>query len=324
VRARLIWVVLALVAVGATIAALESVPGRRAQAGGHLAVSRQAGKAPRPGPAASRPGPAVLTSARCTISGTGEYGRPSDGCARAGYLASGTGFRSAQALITVPAARGDEDADAQVYVALDVSTSGSYSFVRAGISPCEHPDPSAGPPPCPGGDTSGWVAYAQAIHNGLAAGTDVEPIPASALGQAVSASVQLGQPGNLVTAKLAVPSAHGVRTFTFSFSYPAAAFTQAQAVADWTMTHTESKGAHPAPGTPGSRSRYVQFRQGAFTTATGQRGTFCGPWTLSAAEAAASPRQPRPGVLAAEPGGLWNDGKGGGAGDAFGVWLGPS
>lgn len=60
-------------------------------------------------------------------------------------------------------------------------------------------------------------------------------------------------------------------------------FPEAQARADWTQAHVESLPSTttaPAfpPGTT-AQTRYTQFFQGAFTTSSGQRGTFTGPWT---------------------------------------------
>jgi hypothetical protein len=75
-----------------------------------------------------------------------------------------------------------------------------------------------------------------------------------------------------------------------------------------------------------TKVRDTQFFQGRFTTSTGARGTFKGPWTLTAVDATSDGSLPPGGTLIAQPSYLWNDGSGlGGFGDdAFGVWRFPS
>jgi len=74
----------------------------------------------------------------------------------------------------------------------------------------------------------------------------------------------------------------------------------------------------PAPGPVDLR--ITQFQMGAWTTVSGNRGTFSGPWTLNAADITNNGTPPPGGTVNVEPAYLWNDGLGNGWGDAFGVW----
>jgi hypothetical protein len=140
--------------------------------------------------------PVVVSNADCTPSTPPV---PADNCPLAGYVASGRDFRYAQALITVPNFAVTTTAiqqlpltvgAPQIYVALDASTSATYSFVRAGISLCAGSQSPVGNPqagdgqPCPP-SSSGWVAYAEDMRNGTAVDTQFVPISAAALGDRV-------------------------------------------------------------------------------------------------------------------------------------------
>ncbi len=314
-RTRITRAFLATAAAGATVTTLG------------LTAAGSAGAAVHGGTANAPSAPAVATNANCTVTGTGDLGTPSDNCGMAGYVATGRDFRYAQALITVPNHHGVAATDAQAYVGLDDSTSENYNFVRAGISPCVSPQTAPGTPVCPAGNTSGWVAYVQGMRFGSTIVADEVSISDAALGDGVFASVYREPSGNVVDARLVVPTAAGSHTFTYSVAFLGGTFPAAQARADWTQAHVESlPGTTTAPAFPPgatAQTRYTQFFQGAFTTEAGNRGTFSGPWTLAAPEATSNGNPPPLGTLIAEPSFLWNDGMGNGWGDAFGVWIGP-
>lgn len=306
-RRRITRTLVATAAAGATITTLGFT------AMGAAGASTHGGKTFAPS------APVVATNANCTITGTG-VGLPSDNCGMAGYEAGNRDFRYAQALITVPTAHGDGSVNPQMYVALDSSTSDNYNFVRAGVSPCL--TVTDGILPACGTSTTGWVAYVEALRAGAAPVFFTSPISTAALGDGVFASLYREPSGNTVNAVLKVPAlGGGTHTFNFSVTFLGAVFTEAEALTDWTSTHGE--GTATAPILALVKTRQAQFFQGAFTTSTGQRGTFKGPWTLIAPEATSNANLPPLGTLIAEPSFLWNDGMGNGFGDAFGVWRGP-
>ena len=71
------------------------------------------------------------TATAAAITGTWS----STDCGKAGYVATGSTFRFASALITVPNHDGDVAVDPTMYVALDASGT-SADFARAGVRPC--------------------------------------------------------------------------------------------------------------------------------------------------------------------------------------------
>jgi hypothetical protein len=261
-------------------------------------------------------------------------------CARAGYQASGRDFRFAQALITVPDHLGSiTSADPVLYVALDDSgnsgAANSYQYTRVGIAPCPAGlnafiVPGAGGrigcPTALQGNTSNWVAFA-AITNGdtVPPGTPpdimVQPLSSAVMGDGILVSAYLVPSGNAVQTVIQLP---GGTTYNNTFPVSGPMYTRAQAVADWT-TAVENGATKPQPAVPASKGRVSQFFEGQFTTASGQQGTFAGPWTLNALEATSNGNLPPTGTLMTQPSYLWNDQKGpGGLGqDAFGVWSYP-
>jgi hypothetical protein len=271
--------------------------------------------------------PQVATSASgadcgagATLTGTWS----STDCGKAGYVATGPGFRFASALIRVPGHDGDVATDPTIYVALDASGT-SVEFARAGVRPCTVPAGGqtrsarnvslAGD--CPAGDTSGWEAFAMTDESGVVTFGDVT-LAASTEGEKVFVSVYLVPTVTSVHVVITPPSGAGLNS-----TYPVAGpvYTDAQALADWTTDTTQ-----PAPVGTDPKTRDTQFFQGRFTTSTGVRGTFKGPWTLTAVDATSDGSLPPGGTLIAQPSYLWNDGSGlGGFGDdAFGVWRFPS
>jgi hypothetical protein len=248
------------------------------------------GYAARPGHAAS-PGYAASHGHRW-VSG------PTPTAAQAGYVASGRSFRYAQAVIAEPAARcGAGDAMPRLYVAL----AGQGTDVRAGLQ-------------CGAGR---WEAFAQILRPWRPPVTSVFPLWGVRAGAGVFASVHLGGAGAL-RCWFMTPGGTG---FGRSATLPGVAFTQAQALADWS-------GTGRGPGQAARKYRLTQFLSGAFTTVNGRHGVFTGPWNSAGRIYGHAWRVRRVeavvrGVPAAAPSYLWTDGTQaafGSWGDAFGVW----
>lgn len=269
---------------------------------------------------------------------------PSANCARAGYQASGRDFRFAQALIRVPDHPGSigladhpdgiDSADPVLYVALDNSSTSTYQFIRVGVAPCPQgvagvfivPGGAVTCPATVAGNTSDWVAFA-AIWNGdtTPPGTpptvEVHALSSAAMGDAVLVNAYLVPTGNAVQTVIQLPDG---TTYANTFPVPGLVYTRAQAAADWT-TALENGAGHPQPRVPDSKLRVSQFFQGRFTTASGQQGTFGGPWTLNPLEVTSNGMLPPTGTIMTQPSYLWDDQKGfNGLGqDSFGVWSYP-
>ncbi|HEY6280049.1 MAG TPA: hypothetical protein VIX86_27480 [Streptosporangiaceae bacterium] len=287
-----------------------------------------AGRPYRP-PLASAPGPVVFAPPCSTATGfrsnhpPPEFGR--GGCA--GYVASGHDFRYARAIITVPPASvitSDEVAPT-LYVGL---TSGDAMAIT-GLTTCGAFLTEFGPPApavCspPGGPPANYIAFAAVVTNN---GTAV---------QTESVSLASTQPGDGVGFRVYAP-AGGAAQFTitmpgsaaFAFQLPgagsvSAAFDHAVALVDYLAVPPGSPPLPPSPPpgpAPGPVDlRITQFQQGGWTTASGARGTFTGPWALNPVVLTSNGAAPPGGAIDVEPAYLWTDGLGGGAGDAFGVW----
>ena len=286
-------------------------------------------------------GTPIPTSTSCT----GFVPAPAQGCAMAGYQASGRDFRYAQAVIMVPDHQGvvntcppgtdcaavagpstvrrgtirgtplPAEADPQIYVALDNSSTASHQYARVGVQPC------TGGPPC---GTSGWEAFAEVTGAGSppvsghgSPSVDLFPIAASQEGDGVFVSVYAEPTGHSVHTVITLPDGS---TFNNDFAVSGPVYPRAQAVADWTIATVK-----PQPVPPLAKVRDTQFLEGRFTTANGQQGTFAGPWALNAFEGTANGALPPAGALAVQPSYLWNDETNfhGLFGDAFGVWRFP-
>lgn len=281
-------------------------------------------------------GTPIPTSTSCT----GFTPLPAQGCAEAGYQASGRDFRYAQAVITIPGHQGvvtacpsgvrcavtagpgapggaiggtspGGEADPQIYVALDDSSGSTSQYARAGVQPC------TGGGSC---GSSGWQAFAQvrSAAPGPISAPFLFPIAAADEGDGLFVSVYLDPAGQGVHTVITLPDGS---TFNNTFAAPGAVYPRAQAVADWTTA-----GVKPQPVPPAAKVRDTQFLEGRFTTLNGQRGTFAGPWTLNAYEGLTNDALPPAGTLVVQPSYLWNDGTNfhGMFGDAFGVWRFPS
>lgn len=281
-------------------------------------------------------GAPIPTSTGCT----GFSPASAQGCAEAGYQASGRDFRYAQAVITVPDHHGvvtacppgarcavtagpaaksnvirdipsDGEADPQIYVALDDSSTGSSQYARVGVQPC------TGGSNC--GD-SGWEAFADVRSAAQPPSTPpfLVPITAAEEGDSVFVSAYLDPAGQGVHTVITLLDGS---TFNNTFPVNGAVYPRAQAVADWTTAEVKPQPVPPSP----AKVRDTQFLEGRFSTLNGQRGTFAGPWTLNAFEGTANGALPPAGTLVVQPSYLWNDGTNfhGMFGDAFGVWRFP-
>lgn len=272
-------------------------------------------------------GTLVGTDANCTVTPL-----PSDNCGMAGYQASGRDFRYAQALITVPNHAGSitSPADPALYVALDDSSTNTYEYARVGVAPCPTtatavdlvPD-QATATDCATipGNTSGWVAFAAVDQPTTVPSIDVTPLSVTTEGDGVFVSVYLDPTGNGIHTVITLPNG---TTVNHAFAVSGPVYSKALALADWT-TAIENGAAAPEPAVPLAKIRDTQFLQGRFTTLNGNRGTFNGPWTVSALEATSNGSLPPSGTLIGQPSYLWNDGSGlnGMGDDAFGVWRFP-
>jgi hypothetical protein len=208
------------------------------------------------------------------------------------------------------------EADPQIYVALDDSSTASHQYARVGVQPCR------GGLPC---GTSGWEAFAEVADagsppvSGHGSGPAVVlfPIAASQEGDGVFVSVYAEPAGHSVHTVITMPDGS---TFNNDFAVSGQVYPRAQAVADWTTATVK-----PQPVPPLAKVRDTQFREGRFTTLNGQQGTFAGPWTLNPFEGLAEDALPPAGTLVVQPSYLWNDETNfhGLFGDAFGVWRFP-
>jgi hypothetical protein len=221
-----------------------------------------------------------------------------------GYQASGRDFRFAQALITVPTTpcgRGVPD----MYVAL----AGSGSYAQAGIrcGGLSGPDhPVNGPVAI-----NQYLGFFTITTQGVRIFSRTIPLPRVNPGDGVLFTIYFNQAGNSDQFTATGP---GV-TVASTARALGPIYTQAYALTDWSFSF---------PGTPvqpAVSTRMTQFLQGRFTTASGQRGTFEGPWTLSPVEATSNGLAVPLGTLVSAPSYLWNDGTSPQGTDAFGVWL---
>ncbi len=235
------------------------------------------------------------------------------GCA--GYVATGRDFRFAQSVITVPTLAGTAASPI-----LTIALSSADSTAGAGIISCDVAHNVFGivigvaPGDCVAGT---YLAFALTAQNGVVAPADFNftPLTAAAAGDGVFFSIYDNVAGNSLHFVITTPGANGIpgTTVPFTESSGGAIYNHAEALVDW-------NGIVPA-GVPvtGTDTRVAQFFQGRFTTVSGQRGSFTGPWNLNPVEATSNGLAPPSGTLLASPSYLWtNDAM---PGDAFGVWL---
>jgi hypothetical protein len=255
--------------------------------------------------------PQTGTDANCTTGGTVTGTWTSTDCGKVGYVATGRDFRYAQAIIKVPTSAsgtGTAVTGPGMYVALDDSSSNN-DFARVGIQP----DPD--------GDGS-WQAFYDIEEPGAPGVFATATLSSALAGDGVAVSAYFNQSGNSVHVLVSVPSTGGtLLNNTVSVTGPV--YTDAQALADWTVA---AGNATPAPAVPSAKIRVTQFFQGRFTTLSGAQGTFKGPWTLAAVDATTNGSLEPTGTLIGQPSFLWNDGNSykGLGNDAFGAWLFPN
>jgi hypothetical protein len=269
----------------------------------------------------------IVTDTTCTP--TTSPGLPTDGCARAGYQASGRFFRYAAASIVVPAHTGMTTSDASMYVALDDSGD-VYDYARVGIKPvCTAA--TSGVCTAPSAGISGWQVFDSTVVNGGTPATFSAALPVGAEGLGISVSAYLLPSGNWVRFVITTPTTTSVsggvttttpgKTYNRSFAVGGPVYTTAQAVADWTGTGTSAitLPAQPALASANT-SAYDQFFQGRLTTWSGTKGTFNGKWTVTPIEATLGGAAPLGANVVASPSYLWSNDKGFKS-DAFGVWI---
>lgn len=280
------------------------------------------------------PGGAPIYTPPCTLANGIESDDPSfdnGGCA--GYVATGRTFRSARAVIKVPAdppATPDSTAPF-LYVGL----SGSDSLAVAGIASCSWAQKNVSASCRPGT----WVAVGMAgTIAGSASGSggggqlSGQAVTGIRPGDGVGLSATYNQRQNTTRFRITTPG--GVPQ-AFSVPLRGAVFTHADALVDWSTcssadTQQDNSASSPCaltrkgPPLPPRVSHdtlVTRFLQGGFTTTSGQHGTFAGQWALSPVKATSNAIAPSGGTVLMEPAYLWDDGLGNGWGDAFGVWL---
>ena len=242
---------------------------------------------PPPEPAASPPRAMPAMTHACSA-------RWQRGCTLTGYRASGADFRYAQAVITIPDGAGGP-ALPRFYVALK----GGLAEARAGVSW----NARAG----------AWQVYAGLWRQGHPLAGQAYPVPAEPGPRRVFVSVYYDRPRDTMKAVLRLPGGI-VHAPEFAARHPR--YPQALAVANWQGV---SWGA-AADGRLAAR-----FARGRFTTASGQRGTFAGPWRLTRYVVAGN-RVARHTWMMSSPGRLGADPVAGraGPGGAFGIWVYPA
>ena len=288
-------------------------PGKALAAGATAALLglSMAGSAAAAGPKAGLFSPSGGTPIPTSTSCTGFVPVPAQGCAMAGYQASGRDFRYAQAVITVPdhqgvvsacppgadceagppqlrtpAARSADgpvpaEADPQIYVRPG-QTPGSTGRqpVRPGRGAALHRRRPLRQQRV-GGVRAGRGRGQRATKRDPAA--VLSPIAAADEGDGVFVSVYLEPAGQSVHTVITLPDGS---TFNNTFAVTGRGLPRAQAVADWTTATVKPQPVAPSP----AKVRDAQFLEGRFTTLNGQQGTFAGPWALNAFEGTAQRR----------------------------------
>jgi hypothetical protein len=165
--------------------------------------------------------------------------------------------------------------------------------------------------------------------------TQTVPLTGVAAGDGVKFAIYYNQQGNAVHMSATGPT--GVVLGAFSFNAGGAVFNHAAALADWSGCPSSGGGVRtdttcasqsptvsvpiPGPVPGGTQIRVTQFQAGAFTTASGDRGSFVGPWTLNSVLSTSNGQLPPSGTVQVTPEFLWTDGLPGTMpSDAFGVW----
>ncbi|HEV3293583.1 MAG TPA: hypothetical protein VG123_31780 [Streptosporangiaceae bacterium] len=280
---------------------------------------------PAPGSAA---GPPVFAPP-CAATGFSSNHPPPElglgGCA--GYLASGHDFRYAQAIITVPPASViTSDVTAPI---LYVGLTSSDAIAITGLVTCTaflagfgSPGPDCAP--VDGPPAVDYLAFGAVVtNNGASVQAESVSLASTAPGDGVGVAVYAPAGG---AAHFTITLPGGAAT---SFQLPSAGtvsavFGHAVALVEYAATPPGSPPTPrvPVPGpAPGPVDlRITQFQRGGWTTASGARGTFTGPWAVSPVILTSNGVAPPGGTIEVDPAHLWNDGLSSGAGDAFGIW----
>jgi hypothetical protein len=234
-----------------------------------------------------------------------KLGNAAGGCS--GYLASGRNFRFAQAVITLPYFPGSISSPLR-YVAL----ASPFDVAAAGLASCAVANGIVANS-CP--TNLGYTAFVATFHAGFVTFAHFIALPGVHAGDGVFFSVYLNQVGNELQFVVTLPDG---TSYNLAHGAHGAVYTEAAALSDWEFS-TPSSPLQPLF----INRRVTQFFQGRFTTQSGQRGTFYGPWNLNPVEVTSNGFAPPAGTLIAEPSYLWTDGNSynGLWGDAFGVWL---
>jgi hypothetical protein len=242
----------------------------------------------------------------------------------AGYEADNRNFRYTQSIITVPN-RGSNTNDPAMEVLLEHTPN---EFAAIGIRPCQLVGDAGGGCTLPVGTTAvgKWELFTTFQNGGGTPTTAaVAQVPNGTSGVIVSA--YWNPNGSSVNFQASVDGLSVLNTTVAVLGTP---YSEAEAIGDWRYPQpagafvrpTDNVPANPGPGVS---VRQTQFLDGRFTTQSGQRGTFHGPWTLVnliATSNGVQPGVPGGGTLLAEPSFLWTDSFAQGMfGDAFGLWL---
>jgi hypothetical protein len=300
-RSHITRTVIAAVAAGAAAAALALAASAVAHpAGAAASVRARHGNSPTGG--------SPVYTAPCPIQGpflTAALGPAPALAACAGYQASGRDFRFAQALITVPTTPCTLAAP-EMYIALAGSGSYAQAGIRCGLG-LSGPDHRANGPDA----IRMYQGFFTILTQGVRVFTRTIPLNTVDPGDGVFFTVYFNQAGNSDQFTATGP---GV-TVASTARALGPIYTQAYALTDWSLSLPAT------PVQPTASTRMTQFLQGRFTTASGQRGTFEGPWTLSPVEVTSNGLAAPLGTLVSAPSYLWNDGTSAQGTDAFGVWL---
>lgn len=225
----------------------------------------------------------------------------------AGYQLSGRDFRFVTATDTVP----DWNSNflyPQEYIQLsngslnEAGVPTGNQYVRAGIESCVVAGFVFGDTTCTPGS---WVSYVESFNNGLATPYFSHFFNLSGVspGDGVNFSIYYNEPGNELSFTITPPSTSGPEQF-YKTNAHGPVFDHAAALDDF----TDNTG-QPVPLPPGLNPLKInQFLQGAFTTYSGSRGSFAGPWETSKVVATSNGLPYPSGTVRVTPGKLWSDG----------------
>jgi hypothetical protein len=315
-RRRITRALLATAAAGATIASL----GLGAATSAGAATTAPATQATRHVNTPSG-GPPIFTPPCTNATGfRGIQPNPLDAGGCAGYVGTGRDFRYAQAIIRIPAHPVIQFFAQGALPAMYVGLSSNDSVAALGLMTCAVFHHVFGV--FPGGFANcgpltpvWWAVGLVARQHGAILEDHEVALNGIQSGEGIKFAIYYNQVGNAIH-MIVDGSGAGLPISAFFFNAHGAVYNHADALVDF------SGSAIPVPpSAPLFDVRVTQFLNGAWTTASGQRGTFLGPWTTQPVSITFPNGAPPPGnTVTFEPSFLFNDTLGGGAGDAFGVW----